>query len=119
MYYRQFLNLKNIDICNLLDGPQNFLPVVKQTKEVILNLLPFLPRHCPVKVGKYYGYNMSVSNNLGEKIYSSISPSMFPNGDYRNIYKFYTNDDPVGASVLYVHRIYDVDNVDNVMKKKK
>lgn len=113
IYWRQFLKLEKIDICALLGGWANSLPVVEYSKKMIYKVCPFLPRRCPFIPGKFYGYNMSIDGKIGRGQQERISPILFPNGAYRTVYKFYADEDPEGATVRVQQEYYHVENADN------
>lgn len=117
IYFRQIINLNSIDVCQLLDGAnKNFMPIVKNYKDYIFEKFSFLPKKCPSGPGKYYGYNISISGNDGSEFYSLISPVSLPNGIYRFILRFYSPLDREGVTIWITYQIYDVNNVENIMK---
>lgn len=116
IYWRQIMKLEKIDICELLGGWHNAIPLVEHAKNYIFNLLPFLPRTCPFKPGKYYGYNISIDDQIGTEVHKYVTPSLYPNGVYMNIYKFYADDDKEGGYIRAHTDMYDSANADNIMK---
>lgn len=115
IYWRQIIQLNEINLCQLLHSAHFSLPVVEYYRKFILGLFPHLPKKCPIAVGKYYDYNISVEANFGTESFQYISSSIFPNGIYRTIFKFYTRDDSIGVMIWSNMNIYETSNVDNVM----
>lgn len=116
-FWRQIINLDNINFCQLLNGTNNnVLPVVAYYRDFLLNLLPFLPKKCPIAQGKFYGYNLSIENDDGSKALTFISPASFPNGIYLNIFKLSTQSDPQVVTVWFRVESYDPKNAENIMR---
>lgn len=116
MYWRHLYEIRKIDYCGLVEGKYNAIPLVVNVKSLILKIAPFLPQKCPVQIGKYYGYNLSISNNFGLDEAKFLTPQL-PNGVYRTSYKFYDeDDDKEGATFSFNLEVDDVDNAENIMK---
>lgn len=111
IYWRQIIKFDRIDVCQLLGGlNNNFIPLVADFREILFTLCPFLPRGCPMKVGKYYGYNLTMKSEYGESLHKRMSPNAMPNGQYRTVLKFFNDDDTTGASFWYHEEMYDASN---------
>lgn len=41
------------------------------------------------------------NRDAGGEIWSSITPSLLPNGEYRHIIKLHNNEDPVGFCIFW------------------
>lgn len=87
-------------------------------RDYIFKLSPVLPRKCPFNVGKYYGFNHSLPDGsiVDMDQPKFISPTLMPNGVYKELYKFYTDNDREGFCVRSHLEIYDVDNAENIMR---
>lgn len=92
------------------------MAIVEYFKNFLFELFPFLPRQCPISPGKYYGYNISIDSNFGTGINKFITPTIMPNGVYRNVFKFQPDNDTEGVTIWIHRNIYDVNNVENIMK---
>lgn len=116
MYWRHLYAIGKIDLCGLIGGKYNAIPLVEGVKNLVYRIAPFLPRKCPGQPGKYYGHNLSISNNIGLEETRLLTPTL-PNGVYKLIWKFYDpSEDKEGVTILINHEVYEVDNVDNLMK---
>lgn len=110
------MKLDRINICELLGGWLNAIPLVEAAKNYYFDLFPFIPRKCPFKPGKYYGHNISIADQNITDVFKFISPSLLPNGIYRHIFHFYDNNDSGGVSIRFDIDIYDPANAENIMK---
>lgn len=57
-----------------------------------------------------------VSKQRWNEVFAYISPVRFPNGIYRNIFKFFDEDDLNGVTIWAQNEMYDVKNAENIMK---
>lgn len=114
-YWHQFVSFEKIDVCALLGEWHSAMPIVVNMKNLVFAMMPFMPRKCPIPPGKYYGYNISLN---GWKEYNSqkyLSPSLMPNGIYRNVIKFRVNDELESGAIRMQFETYDASNAENVM----
>lgn len=103
-----------MDLCGLLGGWSNALPIVEQIKTLYLRITPFIPKKCPVEPGRYSGYNLALPS-LQELDVRTVSTQSLPNGVYRGLFKFYNDDDLEGFTIRLELESYDARNAENVM----
>lgn len=115
IYWRHIFVLKQIDLCEILAGKFQAIPLVESVVNLTYKIAPFLPRKCPILPGKYYGYNLTISDSIGIEETKFLTPNL-PNGIYRYNYRYYHDHDMVGTTFSFNHEVYDVNNADNIMK---
>lgn len=115
IYWRYFpITFSKIDLCGLLGGWSNALPIVEQIKTLYLRIMPFIPRKCPIEPGEYSGYNLALPS-LQELDARKISTQALPNGVYRGLFKFYNDEDTEGFMIRLELESYNAKNAENVM----
>lgn len=106
--WRHLIKLDNIDACSLLVSMQD-LPFLDAVRIYYKTYFPCLPQRCPIDPGNYTVTNVTVTDNRngnpGEKLMLKVTPVSLPNGLYRHAIRFFTKDDPLGATMLWHTRI--------------
>jgi hypothetical protein len=111
------LKLDKIDIRAMLHGVSN-VAYLDTTMKMYKEYFPTLPSKFPIYPGKYFARNVTIITNqvneinmtdedykkntdIGGKIYSSITPTILPNGYYRHIIRFYSDEDSEGFCLFW------------------
>lgn len=73
-------------------------------------MFPSLPRKCPIMPQKVFLQNATImSPEIVEevkKVINTYTASTLPNGVYRNVFKLYNEEDPLGFVFYYHLEIY-------------
>lgn len=103
--WRQLIKVDRIDVCFILAGV-NVIPMLKSATELIYMVVPSLPRKCPIMPGKISAVNATIMSpeivERFKKIINSFTASLLPNGVYRGVIKYYTEEGSL-AFLLYYH----------------
>jgi hypothetical protein len=78
----------------------DFIPLIKEVKNIIFEKIPHLPRNCPFEPMKYVIKNVTLASRefaMGRRIFKALGPGLLPNGIYRISARGYNNDDLVGV----------------------
>lgn len=103
--WRQLIKLDNIDACAVANG-LNTIPLLDQFYKLFEKLINGkMPTKCPVVAGEHYVSNVTFKNDIARDIVSkTVTPSIFPNGIYRNFLRVSFPQDPGG---LYMWNILE------------
>lgn len=87
------------------------LPLLQSTFNLYTTFFPQLPSKFPILPGTYFAKNVTINTSpkselnltlddykknpidIGSKLFSTITPTLLPNGEYRHVIKFYTPND--------------------------
>jgi Protein of unknown function (DUF1091) len=104
--WRQIINIKSVNICDVFSSSN---PLILNYVKYLKAMFTSIPFDCPVKLGRYYQYNVSVANpdlRVTEKgnAFFEMTTSL-PNGVYRTNINFGTPEDPRGFLVQFTDRV--------------
>lgn len=107
--WRQLIKLDKTDVCFVLNGV-NILPMLNNLKNLVLKIAPTLPKKCPFNPQVISLENVIIMSpemvEVISKFLSSISSTLMPNGVYRIVMRFHTENDPEGFLIFFHVELY-------------
>lgn len=102
--WRNIIALKDINICDTMSNPNSLF--FRPFRE-LLEFFKGTPRNCPIPAGKSdsnFTFSFGTFKNLSEEMYdhikkiaSFVTPTLFPNGLYKFVMRFFNDEDPIGV----------------------